>query len=79
VIGQSELDELLSSREQTNEYIRRILDRGTDPWGIEATGVEVKGIDLPQEVKRAMAKQAEAERERFAGRRGPLTEHGARG
>ena len=66
VIGQSELDELLASRERINEDIRGTLDRGTDPWGIEVTGVEVKDIDLPQEMKRAMAKQAEAERERRA-------------
>ena len=66
VIGQSELDELLASRERINEVIREILDRGTDPWGIEVSGVEIKDIDLPQEMKRAMAKQAEAERERRA-------------
>ena len=66
VIGQSELDELLASRERINEYVRGILDRGTDAWGIEVTGVEIKDIDLPQEMKRAMAKQAEAERERRA-------------
>ena len=66
VIGQSELDELLAERERVNESIRRIIDQGTDPWGIEVTAVEVKDIDLPQEMKRAMAKQAEAERERRA-------------
>jgi len=66
VIGQSELDELLAHRERINEIIREIIDEGTDPWGIEVTGVEVKDIDLPQEMKRAMAKQAEAERERRA-------------
>ena len=66
VIGQSELDELLAEREQINEIIRRIIDGGTDSWGIEVTGVEIKDIDLPQEMKRAMAKQAEAERERRA-------------
>ncbi len=64
VIGQSELDELLAEREQINEIVRRIIDEGTDPWGIEVTGVEIKDIDLPKEMKRAMAKQAEAERER---------------
>ncbi|MEZ4415021.1 MAG: slipin family protein [Gemmatimonadota bacterium] len=64
VIGQSELDELLAEREQINEIVRGIIDQGTDPWGIEVTGVEIKDIDLPQEMKRAMAKQAEAERER---------------
>jgi regulator of protease activity HflC (stomatin/prohibitin superfamily) len=66
VIGQSELDELLAERERINEVVREIIDEGTDPWGIEATGVEIKDIDLPQEMKRAMAKQAEAERERRA-------------
>ncbi len=64
VIGQSELDELLAEREQINEIVRRIIDVGTDPWGIDVTGVEIKDIDLPKEMKRAMAKQAEAERER---------------
>jgi regulator of protease activity HflC (stomatin/prohibitin superfamily) len=64
VIGQSELDELLAERERINEVVRRIIDQGTDPWGIEVTAVEIKDIDLPQEMKRAMAKQAEAERER---------------
>ncbi len=66
VIGQSELDQLLAERERINEIVRRIIDEGTDPWGIEVTGVEIKDIDLPQEMKRAMAKQAEAERERRA-------------
>jgi len=66
VIGQSELDELLAEREQINEEVRNIIDEGTDPWGIDVTGVEVKDIDLPQEMKRAMARQAEAERERRA-------------
>ncbi len=64
VIGQSELDELLAEREQINEIVRSIIDEGTDAWGIEVTGVEIKDIDLPHEMKRAMAKQAEAERER---------------
>jgi regulator of protease activity HflC (stomatin/prohibitin superfamily) len=64
VIGQSELDQLLAERERINEVVREIIDQGTDPWGIEVTGVEIKDIDLPQEMKRAMAKQAEAERER---------------
>ena len=66
VIGQSELDELLAERDRINEVVRVIIDGGTDPWGIEVTGVEIKDIDLPQEMKRAMAKQAEAERERRA-------------
>lgn len=64
VIGQSELDELLAERDRINEVIRLIIDQGTDPWGIEVTGVEIKDIDLPKEMKRAMARQAEAERER---------------
>ena len=66
VIGQSELDQLLAERERINEIVRVIIDQGTDPWGIEVTAVEIKDIDLPQEMKRAMAKQAEAERERRA-------------
>ncbi len=66
VIGQSELDELLAERDRINEVVREIIDEGTDQWGIEVTGVEIKDIDLPQEMKRAMAKQAEAERERRA-------------
>jgi len=66
VIGQSELDELLADRERINESIRQIIDQGTDSWGIEVTAVEIKDIDLPKEMKRAMAKQAEAERERRA-------------
>ena len=64
VIGQSELDELLVERDQINQVVRDIIDQGTDQWGIEVTAVEVKDIDLPQEMKRAMARQAEAERER---------------
>ncbi len=64
VVGQSELDDLLSKRERINEIVRRIVDLETDPWGIEVTSVEIKDIDLPKEMKRAMAKQAEAERER---------------
>jgi regulator of protease activity HflC (stomatin/prohibitin superfamily) len=66
VIGQSELDELLAERERINEVVRKIIDQGADPWGIEVTALEIKDIDLPQEMKRAMAKQAEAERERRA-------------
>ena len=64
VIGQSELDEILVERDQINRVVRDIIDEGTDAWGIEVTAVEVKDIDLPQEMKRAMARQAEAERER---------------
>ena len=64
VIGQSELDDLLAERERINEILRQILDEGTDAWGIEITAVEIKDIDLPTEMKRAMTRQAEAERER---------------
>jgi regulator of protease activity HflC (stomatin/prohibitin superfamily) len=66
VCGQAELDELLAERERINEKIQTILDADTDPWGIKVTKVEVKQIDLPQEMQRAIAKQAEAERERRA-------------
>jgi len=66
VCGQVELDELLSQREKINLQIQNILDQHTGPWGIKVTTVEVKHIDLPQEMQRAMAKQAEAERERRA-------------
>ena len=66
VCGQAELDELLSEREKINSRLQEILDTQTDPWGIKVSTVEVKQIDLPQEMQRAMAKQAEAERERRA-------------
>ncbi|MDY0186616.1 MAG: slipin family protein [Syntrophus sp. (in: bacteria)] len=66
VCGQVELDELLSEREKINLQLQEFLDRSTDPWGIKVSLVEVKHIDLPEEMKRAMAKQAEAERERRA-------------
>jgi regulator of protease activity HflC (stomatin/prohibitin superfamily) len=66
VCGQAELDELLAEREQLNLKLQSILDHQTDPWGIKVTIVEVKRIDLPQEMQRAIAKQAEAERERRA-------------
>jgi len=66
VIGQAELDDLLAARERYNDMLREIIDEQTDFWGIEVTAVEVKDIDLPQEMKRAMARQAEAERERRA-------------
>jgi regulator of protease activity HflC (stomatin/prohibitin superfamily) len=66
VCGQVELDELLAEREKINTQLQSILDHATDPWGIKVTTVEVKHIDLPQEMQRAMAKQAEAERERRA-------------
>ena len=64
VCGQAELDELLAERERINSRIQEILDQQTDPWGIKVVLVELKYIDLPQEMQRAMAKQAEAERER---------------
>jgi len=66
VCGQAELDELLSAREKINNQLQEILDTHTDPWGIKVATVELKHIDLPQEMQRAMAKQAEAERERRA-------------
>ena len=66
VCGQAELDELLSEREKINAQLQEILDTHTDPWGIKVSTVAVKHIDLPQEMQRAMAKQAEAERERRA-------------
>ncbi|MGD9579085.1 MAG: slipin family protein [Syntrophorhabdus sp.] len=64
VLGQAELDELLSQREKINERLQEILDTHTEPWGIKVSNVEVKNVDLPQEMQRAIAKQAEAERER---------------
>ncbi len=66
VCGQAELDELLVERERINSRIQEILDAQTDPWGIKVVLVELKHIDLPQEMQRSMAKQAEAERERRA-------------
>ncbi len=66
VLGQAELDELLSHREKINLTLQEIIDRQTDPWGIKVTAVEVKDVVLPDGMKRAMAKQAEAERERRA-------------
>jgi regulator of protease activity HflC (stomatin/prohibitin superfamily) len=66
VLGQAELDDLLSARDKINQQLQRIIDEHSDPWGIKVTTVEVKHIDLPQDMQRAMAKQAEAERERRA-------------
>jgi regulator of protease activity HflC (stomatin/prohibitin superfamily) len=66
VLGQAELDELLAHREKVNQTLQEIIDRQTDPWGIKVTSVEVKDVSLPEGMKRAMAKQAEAERERRA-------------
>jgi regulator of protease activity HflC (stomatin/prohibitin superfamily) len=64
VLGQSQLDDLLAKREEINAELQRIIDQQTEPWGIKVTVVEVKNVDLPQEMIRAIAKQAEAERER---------------
>jgi regulator of protease activity HflC (stomatin/prohibitin superfamily) len=64
ILGQSELDELLAARDKINRNLQIIIDRQAEPWGIKVSNVEVKHIDLPQEMQRAMAKQAEAERER---------------
>jgi regulator of protease activity HflC (stomatin/prohibitin superfamily) len=64
VLGQSDLDDLLSQREKINMKLQQIIDAHTEPWGVKVSNVEVKQIDLPQEMQRAMAKQAEAERER---------------
>jgi len=64
VLGQSELDDILSQRDKINQQLQQIIDAHTEPWGIKVSNVEVKQIDLPQEMQRAMARQAEAERER---------------
>jgi regulator of protease activity HflC (stomatin/prohibitin superfamily) len=66
ILGQAELDELLAQREKLNEQLQSIIDAHTDPWGIKVSSVEVKHVDLPQEMQRAMARQAEAEREKRA-------------
>jgi regulator of protease activity HflC (stomatin/prohibitin superfamily) len=66
VLGQAELDDLLASRERLNLELQQILDRHTDPWGIKVSAVEVKHVDLPEDMRRAMARQAEAEREKRA-------------
>ncbi|MGH2732637.1 MAG: slipin family protein [Actinomycetota bacterium] len=66
ILGQVELDELLSARDRLNNEIQRIVDELTDPWGIKVSNVEIKNVDLPQDMQRAMARQAEAERERRA-------------
>ena len=66
VLGQAELDELLAHRDKINQTLQEIIDRQTDPWGIKVTAVEIKDVSLPEGMKRAMAKQAEAERERRA-------------
>jgi regulator of protease activity HflC (stomatin/prohibitin superfamily) len=64
ILGQSDLDEILSSREKINHELQKIIDDSTEPWGVKVTAVELKQIDLPAEMQRAMARQAEAERER---------------
>ena len=66
VLGQSQLDDLLAKREEINAELQRIIDLQTEPWGVKVTAVEVKNVDLPQEMQRAIARQAEAERERRA-------------
>jgi regulator of protease activity HflC (stomatin/prohibitin superfamily) len=66
VLGQHDMDDILSKRTELNEVLRKILDEATDPWGVKITAVEIKAIELPDSMKRAMAKQAEAERERRA-------------
>lgn len=66
VLGQSTLDDLLSKREDINAHLQRVIDEQTEPWGVKVANVEVKNVDLPQEMQRALAKQAEAERERRA-------------
>jgi len=66
VLGQAELDDLLAERERLNQQLQKILDNQTDPWGIKVSAVEVKHVDLPENMQRAMARQAEAEREKRA-------------
>ncbi len=66
ILGQQELDELLSEREKFNQALQQVIDRQTENWGVKVTNVEVKNVDLPQEMQRAIARQAEAERERRA-------------
>lgn len=66
ILGQSDLDDLLAHRERINQELQNILDRQTDPWGVKVSNVEIKHVDLPAEMQRAMARQAEAERERRA-------------
>jgi regulator of protease activity HflC (stomatin/prohibitin superfamily) len=66
ILGQQELDELLAEREKLNQALQQVIDRQTEPWGVKVSNVEVKNVDLPQEMQRAIARQAEAERERRA-------------
>ena len=62
ILGQSNLDDLLSNREEINSHLQKVIDEQTEPWGVKVANVEVKNVDLPQEMQRALAKQAEAER-----------------
>jgi regulator of protease activity HflC (stomatin/prohibitin superfamily) len=66
ILGQQELDELLAERDKLNQALQQVIDRQTEPWGVKVTTVEVKNVDLPAEMQRAIARQAEAERERRA-------------
>ena len=66
ILGQAELDELLAEREKQNQALQQVIDRQTEPWGVKVSTVEVKNVDLPQDMQRAIARQAEAERERRA-------------
>ena len=66
ILGQSTLDDLLSNREEINAHLQKVIDQQTEPWGVKVANVEVKNVDLPQAMQRALAKQAEAERERRA-------------
>ena len=66
ILGQSQLDDLLAKREEINAELQKVIDQQTEPWGVKVTAVEVKNVDLPVEMQRAIAKQAEAERERRA-------------
>ena len=66
VIGQADLDDVLANREQVNEHLQRVIDEQTDTWGVKVTAVEVRDVELPESMKRAMARQAEAEREKRA-------------
>ena len=66
ILGQSQLDQVLSNREEINSHLQKVIDDQTEPWGVKVANVEVKNVDLPQEMQRALAKQAEAERERRA-------------
>ena len=66
ILGQQELDELLAEREKLNQALQQVIDRQTEPWGVKVSNTEIKNVDLPQEMQRAIARQAEAERERRA-------------